>query len=251
MNISILCPTRARPKFCFDLVESAFKTAHDPSKLEFIFYTDDDDSESDMFFENTVFYLEDEYDIDVEKQVIRIEGSRIVLSEMWNRCWEKASADVFFHCGDDIRFRTKNWDKVILDSFDKLDDKIAFIYGNDGYHNEGIDMTRDFGTHGFIHRNWTDTVGYFVPPYFSSDYNDTWLNDVATQINRRYVAPIYTEHLHPVLRKYHWDKTHKERLIRHKEDNVKELYLSDKMKTLRQEWANKLQNFIDNYKGVI
>jgi len=42
-----------------------------------------------------------------------------------------------------------------------------------------------------------------------------------------------------------------ERILRHREDNVDALYYSDKMKNLRQEWVNKLQNFIDNHKGEI
>ena len=44
---------------------------------------------------------------------------------------------------------------------------------------------KNFLTHGFLHRNWVETVGYFVPPYFSSDFNDTWLNEVADMIGRK------------------------------------------------------------------
>ena len=195
MNISILCPTRARPSFCFDLVKTALDKAQDPLGLEFIFYTDDDDDASDNFFDNTLYFLEDEFvGFDPDKQVIRLEGSRIVLSEMWNKCWEQSTSDIFFHAGDDIRFRTDHWDKIVIDSFNSIPDKIAFIFGDDGYEDR---RDPNFGTHGFIHRNWTDTVGYFVPPYFSSDYNDTWLNDVSHEIKRRYKIPIYTEHLHP------------------------------------------------------
>ena len=245
MNISLLCPTRARPKMCFGLIKSALETAKDPSKLEFVFYQDEDDYESDNFFENNIYYLEDDFDFfDVDKQVKRIVGERIILSEMWNKCWEVASSDIFFHCGDDIRFRTKYWDEIIMAGFSTIEDRIAFIYGYDGY----ICKSMNFGTHGFLHRNWTDAVGYFVPPYFSSDYNDTWLNDVSFMIKRKYRAEIYTEHLHPAAGKYYVDQTHKDRLERHEKDNVKDLYDSEEMKSIRQEWANKLQNFIDNYK---
>ena len=56
MNISILCPTRARPEFLYELIYSALETAADPKKLEFIFYTDNDDEKSNVFFEqNSLF----------------------------------------------------------------------------------------------------------------------------------------------------------------------------------------------------
>ena len=100
----------------------------------------------------------------------------------------------------------------------------------------------NFGTHGFIHRNWVDTVGYFVPPYFSSDYNDTWLNDVANMIDRRIYVDIKTEHMHPAFNKGPMDQTHIERLQRHQEDNVDALYATKLPE--RQADADK---FIDAY----
>lgn len=77
-----------------------------------------------------------------------------------------------------------------------------------------------------MHKKWVETVGYFVPPYFSSDYNDTWLNEVSNIINRHEYVDIYTEHLHYINGKHEKDQTHLDRLVRHEQDDVQSLYES-------------------------
>jgi glycosyltransferase involved in cell wall biosynthesis len=209
--ISILCPTRGRPDNIRRLVASAVETAAD-QRFEFVFYVDDDDPAS----VETLAEYHDTYD-----RVTCITGERVVLSQMWNVCFAHARGDVLMHCGDDIVFRSPGWDRMVLDAFDGQPDRILFVHGRDGVHDA------NFGTHGFIHRRWVETVGYFVPPYFSSDWNDTWLNDVANMLGRRRFLPdLYTEHMHPVVGKAEWDLTHQERMARHTRDNVDVLYAS-------------------------
>jgi len=174
--------------------------------VEFIFYVDDDDSS----------YVETLRLTGVDSTIT---GPRVVLSEMWNACAKVASHDVMMHCGDDIVFRSDGWDERVLAEFDTVDDKILFVHGRDGYQDARI------GTHGFLHRNWVDAVGYLVPPYFSSDYNDLWLTEVADALGRRrYLPDVYTEHMHPVIGKGTWDRTHRERLERHQRDDVQRIY---------------------------
>lgn len=204
--ISVLVPTRNRPHSINRLVTSAFETA--ATEIEFVVYVDDDDPAR-----------EENLDVLNRPGVQVIGGSRVVLSEMWNRCWEHSSHDVAMHCGDDIIFRTANWDTRVLETFDEYPDKLVFVHGEDGFQHERI------GTHGFLHANWVRTLGYFVPPYFSSDYNDLWLTEVADALGRRrYLPDVYTEHMHPVAGKGTWDVTHQERLARHQRDDVAGIY---------------------------
>lgn len=201
--ISVLVPTRNRPDNVRRLVTSGRATAD--GDLEFIFYVDDDDEVS--------------ADVVRELDCELLTGPRVVLSEMWNRCWERASHDVAMHCGDDIIFRSEHWDTRVLEAFDLVDDKIAFVHGRDGFQDAQL------GTHGFLHRRWVEAVGYFVPPYFSSDYNDLWLTEVADALDRRvYLPDIYTEHMHPVVGKAELDQTHQDRLERHQRDGVDRIY---------------------------
>lgn len=165
-------------------------------------------------------------------------GPRIVLSKYWNECYEKSRGDILMHCGDDIIFRTESWDTKVKETFNDYPDNIVFVYGNDG---SGVHDGK-FGTHGFIHRDWAEAVGYFVPPYFSSDYNDTWLNDVAKSIGRHKHIDILTEHMHPDLGKGPLDQTHRDRIKRHFKDNVTLLYESKSSE--RKEDADKLRRHI-------
>lgn len=108
-----------------------------------------------------------------------------------------------------------------------------FVHGDDGY------WGNRFGTHGFLHRKWVDALGYVLPPYFSSDYGDTWINDVANMLRRRVFLPILIEHMHPLWGKAQTDKTYQERMARGEKDGVKALYES--MAGKRAEDAEKIK----------
>jgi hypothetical protein len=141
------------------------------------------------------------------------------------------------HCGDDIIFRSQGWDTLVREHINSKPDHIVFVHGMDGIQNERL------GTHGFLHRNWMDVTGYFVPPYFSCDYNDTWLTDVSDMIGRRIYEPrIYTEHMHWAVGKQPRDQTYSDTMARGHRDNVTAMYES--MLPKRQEDARKLREFI-------
>ena len=227
MKISLLCPTRKRPSFMKELWKSAYDLAEHKDDLEIVFYIDNDDTESIEMYKTLGTAC---------KAVIDKRGDGN-LSAMWNRCHEIATGEIFMHCGDDIRFRTPNWDTKVRFVFELFEDKIALVYGDDGVRKD------DLATHGFIHKNWVDTVGHFLPPYFSSDMNDYWLTDVAKSIDRLIKIDIVTEHLHPSVGKHEWDETHQERLKRGERDNVRELF--HKLRPKKLEDIQKLKIFIE------
>lgn len=210
---------------------SAMELAHHPGLVEVVYYTDDDD---------------DSYDGLDLYNATHIHGDRIILSQMWNMCWKFATGEIFGHMGDDIMFRTEGWDDIVRHEFSQRPDRIAFLYGDDrneeSQHNE-------FGTHGFIHKNWTDVIGRFVPPYFSSDYNDTWFNDIATELHRINQIPIVTEHLHYSLGKSPKDQNTEDRLIRHEKDKPEEIYNSREKRMEREDEIERLRQFIENFKA--
>lgn len=201
--ISILCPTRKRPYNIKRLYDSLKGTSDHP--FEIVLYVDNDD---------------DSYD-DLTVPVVINKGERIVLSDMWNKCAEKAQYDILMYGADDILFRTLHWDTRVKEQFDKLDDKIAFVFGRDGSPHD-----THYGTHGFVHRNWIKALGYICPPIFSGDYSDTWINDIARKVNRAIYIDILTEHMHPDLGKTQVDETYNEKYERMIKDSVKEKYLA-------------------------
>lgn len=231
--ISLLLPTRQRPEQFQRFYESALNTADKPKEIEVVVYIDDNDGSYDSYN---------------PKQLVKVRGPRefdglVNLSKMWNKCWETASGQYFGHMGDDIVFRTKSWDSAIKSVINDRPKKICFAWCND-YTDESY--RNNFGTHGFIHKNWTDVVGRFVPPYFASDYNDTWFNDVAEALGvRTYLHEYITEHMHHSIGKAPMDKNTEERLQRHAAQKPDEIYNSREKRLERYAEIEKLREFIN------
>ena len=228
--ISLLLPTRQRPSQLARLVESVNATATDPSRIELVTYTDDDDPSYDA--------------LELDIHWVRVRGPRlhdglVNLSVKWNECHAVAQGDIYMHCGDDIIFRTTGWDDVVRQAFDNVPDKILFAFGRDGYQDGN-----NFGTHGFIHRNWIEAVGYLFPPLFVGDWNDTFLNDVSKRLNRHLEIPIFTEHMHYCCGKAEIDQNTRERLARQAKHRPDELYRSPIVQDMIQEAKRALQTYV-------
>ncbi len=163
---------------------SALKTAANPDDIEFVSYHDVDDTSVYAYTGN-------------HKEVL---GERIVQSQMYNECLKVATGPIYMFGVDDIVFYTKNWDKCVKNVFDKSADKIIFVHPNDESFGERLGVT------GFLHKNWIDAVGYFMPPYFAAWYADNWITDLANLIQRKVFLPqVIVKHLNPTQ-----DTTHRE-----------------------------------------
>lgn len=192
--ISLLLASRGRPWQLNRMIDSAI--SHASSDIEIVVIVDDDDS-----------YPED-------SRVKMFSVPRTTLSKYWNIAYEKARGPIYMLCNDDVVFQTEGWDRIVERAFESYPDGIVLVHGSDG-------EEKEHGALPFIHRNWVEAVGYFVPPYFSSDFADTWLNEVAVALGRRVKVDILTEHMHPAFGKGEQDLTYAERLVRHwKDDNI-------------------------------
>lgn len=223
MKISLLLPTRQRPNALREMYESAMNLADNPEDVEVVVYIDNDDNSYEDFN---------------PPRLKKIGGERKTISKCWNDCHRAAKGEIFGHMGDDIRFRTKGWDTIVKNAFDEYPDKIVFVYGDDGMSEVN---GYAFGTHGFIHKNWTDTVGRFVPDYYESDYNDTHLNDIAKELKRHVHVPIMTEHMHFSIGKSELDQNTKDRLERHEKQRPEDIYNSREMRIERADETEKLR----------
>lgn len=201
--ISLLCPSRGRPSQFTRMAESAIETATYPRSIEIICYLDADDDYHYPVLPNVTYTLQE----------------RCLLSEAWNRCYALAKGEILMHCGDDIVFRTDGWDEMVRDEFARWPDRIVLVQGDDLSPNREV-----LATHGFLHRRWVETVGYFVPPLFSSDWNDVWLTEIADMLDRRVRLDFITEHMHYAFAKAEHDRTYAEREERGARDGVVELF---------------------------
>jgi hypothetical protein len=201
--ISVLIPTRKRGGWLTRMVQSMRATR--TGDVEAIVYIDDDDLSS----------VEVARMLGIKHKV----GPRIVLSACWDELLPLASGEIFMQGNDDIIFRTPGWDRQVETAFVHCPDRILLVHGDDGAWFEG-----KYGTHCCVHRRWIDAVGFFIAPWFSSDYGDTFLNWCADQLGRRRKLPYLVEHMHFSLGKADIDQTTSERLERHARDNPEALY---------------------------
>jgi hypothetical protein len=168
--ISILCPSRGRPQLAKKMLDSAVKLAG--TEIEVLIYINEDDP------------LFNHYRSLIDKKYLRWGPDRSP-AYSWNKLAEEAKYDILCLMGDDAWFETENWAHMVKDTFDQYPDKIAFVYPDlEGFKWDKGFLTADHCPHFFIHKNWTNTLGYFIPPHFWHWYIDTWHRDVAKLIGR-------------------------------------------------------------------
>lgn len=228
--ISLLCPTRGRRDMLKQMVDSAYATAANPGALEVICYVDADDPTRDAY--SAMMWPD---------RVRFIVGQRRVLSNLWNLCAAAAHGDIFQQSNDDIIFQTRGWDTMVESEFAKCPDRILVAHGSDG--SEGASGKLGlFGVHPFVSRRWYEVLGYVTAPYFSSDYGDTWIHDLADALGRRRFLQFLIEHKHFYWGKGPIDQNTEDRLHRHSADNVGQVYQD--LDVLRQIDIEKLKRVI-------
>jgi len=224
MKISLLCPSRGRPDDLARFYNFAFGLAAERKQLELVVRVDDDDPAIEGY--QMIAYW--------DFATLLVGPRNVNLSQLWNECHAVASGELFMLCGDDLVMRTRGWDARFRHTFAAIPDRIAYVYGDD------LIWHQQLGTHGMIHRNWVDAVGYFCPPYFEADCNDSWLHEVAQLVDRlRYLPDVVTEHLHATVGKAPKDTTHLEQRQRRIDYRIEARWAE--MERLRRADAEKLR----------
>ena len=181
--ISLCCPSRGRPKLAKRLVDTALATAE--HGVEFLFYLNQDDET-----------LEEYRDL-LDEKYYSI-GPNQSTCYSWNLLAEKAKYDIVCLLGDDVQIQTKSWDTLINFEFNKYDDKILMVVPNDDRNKLNLKEPtlwedKPLGAaHFAVHKNWINTLGYFVPPFFWHFYVDTWTQKVSRKLNRCLYLPTVT-----------------------------------------------------------
>lgn len=214
-KIAVVLPTRNRPNLLKRFVDSLFDTCSNKDNISVYLYIDDDDRLTEFCIKE----LSHKYPL----KIFSLIGPRIIMSDMVNKLLPLVKEDIFFFGGDDLVLRTKNWDLEIIEKFNSIEDKIALLYGDDMTLD---DKMRFFATHPIIHRAWVNCLGYLAPPYFSSDYADTWLNELADTLGRKFKLNFVNEHMHWTFGKSQLDSTYVENRKRFSKDNPPKIYNS-------------------------
>ncbi len=192
-DISLVLPTRGRPRQAEFALREIRRHAARPERLEVVLYADDDDPES--------------HDIDAGGIAdVRIIGSRAPMGEITRRCYEATSAPVLVLINDDIVFQTPGWDERLLDTFAQWPDGIGLVWGND--------LCGGGPLHPSMTRRQCELLGGVCPPEYHREYIDTHLWDVFRELaklgveRRVYLEDVIVEHRHPDVGKGAVDATY-------------------------------------------
>jgi len=187
-KIALLVPSRERIDKKKSLIKSIKNTVSDINNIKLYFGTDLDDPTR-----NEVLQLKSENDF-VEMVDIDNHGTFMNLGVLWNICAKAAKEDILSMIGDDMEFRTKGWDKSILDEFTPPKcpaDNFKMVHCYDGRHGKRI------AVNAFIHRSYYEINGYFMREEFPVDKVDIWLQQIFKAFDRLvYRGDIHIEHLH-------------------------------------------------------
>lgn len=235
MIISILTPSRKRPYNVQRMINSLIDTISGNHKIDLILRLDFDD-EKDYMEQISIKgcgYLDLTWVID--------EPTFPNLSVLWNDCLKYSAGDIIQMGGDDLIYSTKNWDELVVQEFKStFPNGIGFVYGPDGI------FYSNLGTHGFVSKLWTDTLGYFTPQQGFTYYNDNWVFEVATLIGKRhYIEKLFINHCrYPA--NHGEDPNYGRMAEKHKEDGGR--FNSPEMIAARQAESQKLLSAeIPNY----
>lgn len=198
MEISILLPTRGRPKWVQRFLNSVVETAKEPKSIETILFIDDDDIKSHV--------IDHPY-----AKVVKLIKPRRPLGEMYRCCFEMSQGKIIMLSGDDFVFRTSDWDVVVTGLFRRIPDDILLVYGNDL--NQGPKVC----TAPFVSRRMCEIFGAPCPTEYTGEFIDAHIFDIFQKIKAsgydriRYIDDIIIEHMHHVVGKAPFDETYANR----------------------------------------
>jgi glycosyltransferase involved in cell wall biosynthesis len=186
--ISICCPSRGRPELAMRLINTVYNTVSDKSKVEFLFYLNEDDPTLEQYKQS----------LDSKHYIVGPDQSTCF---SWNQLAERSQGDIVMLAGDDIQFQTPNWDLEIEKTFNMFEDRICMVVPWDG-NGKGKGVEHKHKTvpvivgdepigapHFFVHKNWINTLGYFAPPFFWHWYVDSYTQTVSRKLKRCILLP--------------------------------------------------------------
>ena len=185
IKISLLLPSRGRPKKFNRLISSINKTTFDLSTIELIsIHDNDDESFCEIEFKKCKF------------KNIQIKSEQSSMGFYNSECLKKSSGESIILINDDVIFKTKNWDKLVNNLALKHKDSIYLWYGNDLFKGSKLP------TFPILNRALIELIKDPYPVEYKGAFIDTHLNDLFQIIRKKYqdrfeyLEKFIIEHLH-------------------------------------------------------
>ena len=178
-HINILMLTRGHPDKVVQAIKSLDDLAAIKNKIELWIYIDNDDTP-------TLNLMNSDWDRDIGIGVNWHVGARPIthgaaFTELWN---VSSNAGMYMGFSDDYVIQTSNWDVAVRETLLNIpDDRIAIGYLSDPL------MPKGHITFMVETAEWINQVGHFVVPYFPYWFGDTWLQQIAEMVDRKYAIP--------------------------------------------------------------
>ena len=197
MKISILVPTRERMNNRLTLLLSILTTANDINNVNIYYGVDKDDPTLETI-KKVALAIPCLKIVEIENG-----GEFLGLGKLWNLLVDNSTEEIISMIGDDMVFKTKDWDLEILKEFENVPpDNIKAVHCNDDCHGAKLAVNL------FCHRKYAEVLGGFMREEFKINWVDQWLHQMFSAFNRlTYRGDIMIEHRHWVLGKSAHDKT--------------------------------------------
>lgn len=199
MKIAILVPTRERMNNRLTLLFSILTTVSDINNVNVYYGVDKDDPTLDQI-KKVATAIPCLKIIEIDNN-----GMFLGLGRLWNILVDNSDEAIISMIGDDMVFKTNNWDLELLEEFKNMpDDNIKAIHCNDGCHGPKLAVNL------FCHRKYAEVLGSFMREEFKINWVDQWMHQIFNAFNRlTYRGDIMIEHRHWVLGKNVHDNTAK------------------------------------------
>ena len=227
ISISLLLPTRGRRALVERLFDSIVATTANLKELEVVMYIDEDDLPTHQIAHPLLSLV----------KLIKPPGEK--MGRMNQLCYETSCGRYVMLMNDDVVFRTKAWDVLVLENFARFDDDIALVYGNDLHQSEAL------ATLPIVSRAVCDVMGGICPGDYLNLYIDLHLFDVFRSLAKLgyprtvYLGHVIFEHMHYETGKSTMDVTYAKKNER--ADDLLFINLADERRTQ----ARMLKRYID------
>lgn len=197
MKIAILVPSRERMNNRLTLISSIVTTVKDINNVKIYLGVDQDDPTLPLAKK-----LESAFPF-LSVVEIKNEGKFLGLGKLWNILADNCAEEIISMIGDDMIFKTQNWDEQILQEFANIPaDHIKAVHCNDDMHKAKLAVNL------FCHRKYAEVMGGFMREEFKINWVDQWLHQMFSAFNRlTYRDDIMIEHRHWSIGKSKRDNT--------------------------------------------
>jgi hypothetical protein len=175
-RIALCIASRGHPRLLFETLHTSLSRCALPTTTAVVGLDDDDPTLADA---RAIID-----GLGADRIVATIAPREDSIGAVYNRCAAMFEADLYINGADDVKILTLGWDALLSQAAELFPDNIAMIgFGQLPFPTMMPALSAT--TRGLI-----DKMGYFMQPFTSYWWMDTWLYEIATMIGRNHYVPV-------------------------------------------------------------